>query len=73
MESIILAGVVELRIDVSVSAMMSGLWLSVRSLSAATCSGMSMERVLSSDEEVCGVGGTWVGLAVPTEEQSSGE
>ena len=28
------------------SAMMSGLWLSVRSLSALTCSGVSMERVL---------------------------
>ena len=40
------AGVVELRIHVSVSAMMSGLWLSVRSLSAVTCSGMSMVRVL---------------------------
>ena len=33
------AGVVELRIHISLSAMMSGLWLSVRSLSAVTCSG----------------------------------
>ena len=45
MESINSAGVVELRINVSVSAM-SCLWLSVRSSSAVTCSGMSMERVL---------------------------
>ena len=37
--SISSAGVVELRIHVSVSAMMSGLWLSVRSLSAVTSSG----------------------------------
>ena len=46
MESISSAGVVELRIHVSVSEMMSGLWLSVRSLSAVTCLGVSMERVL---------------------------
>ena len=45
-ESIGTAGVVELRIHVSVSAMMSGLWLSVKSLSAITCSGVSMKRVL---------------------------
>ena len=37
-ESISSAGVVELRICVSVSAMMSGLLLSVRSLSNVTCS-----------------------------------
>ena len=46
MESISSEGVVELRIHVSVSAMMWGLWLSVRSLSAVTYSGVSMERVL---------------------------
>ena len=46
MESISSADVVELRIHVSASAMMSGLWLSVRSLSAVTCSAVSMERVL---------------------------
>ena len=46
METISSAGVVELRIHVSVSAMMSGLWLSMRSLSAVTCSGVSMEWVL---------------------------
>ena len=46
MESISSAGVVKLRIHVSVSAMMSGLWLSGRSLSDVTCSGVSMERVL---------------------------
>ena len=46
MESISSAGVVEPRIHVSVSTMMSGLWLSVRSLSAVTSSGVSMERVL---------------------------
>ena len=46
MESISSAGVVELQIHVSVSAMMSGLSLSVRSLSAVTCSGVSMERLL---------------------------
>ena len=40
------AGVVELRIHVSVSVMMSGLWLSVRSLSAVICSGVSMEQLL---------------------------
>ena len=45
MESISSAGVVKLRIHVSVSAMMSRLWLSVRSLSAVTCSGVSTERV----------------------------
>ena len=52
MESISSADVVELRIHVSVSAMMSDLWLSVRSLSAVTCSGMSMERVLMVREVV---------------------
>ena len=36
----------ELRIHISVSAIMSGLWLSVRSLSVVTCSGVSIERVL---------------------------
>ena len=46
MELISLADVVELRIQVSVSVMMSGLWLSVKSLSAVTCSGVSMEWVL---------------------------
>ena len=46
MESISSAGVVELRIHVSVIAMMSDLWLPVRSLSEVTCSGVSMERVL---------------------------
>ena len=46
MESISLACVVELGIHVSVSALMSGLWLSVTSLSAVTCSGVSMELVL---------------------------
>ena len=44
-KSISTAGVVVLRIHVSVIAM-SGLWLSVRSLSAVTCSGVSMERIL---------------------------
>ena len=46
MKSISSADVVELRIHVLVRAMMSGLWLSVRSLSAVTCSGVSTERVL---------------------------
>ena len=46
MESISTAGVEELRIHVSVSAMMLGLWLSVRPLSAITCSVVSMKRVL---------------------------
>ena len=45
MESISSAVVVELRSHVLVSAM-SGFWLSVRSLSAVTCSGASMERLL---------------------------
>ena len=59
MESISSADVVELRIYFSVSVMMSGLWLSVRSLSALTCSGAGIE---GADGKVCGVGGTWVGL-----------
>ena len=42
-----LAGVVELRIQVSASAMISALWLLVRSLSTIICSGVSMERVLT--------------------------
>ena len=42
MESISSSGVVELRIHVSVCAMMSSLWLSVRSLRAVGCSRMSM-------------------------------
>ena len=46
MESTSSAGVVKLRIHVSVIAMMSGLWLSVRSLRAVTCSGVSIERAL---------------------------
>ena len=46
MKSINSSGVVELRIHVSVSVMMAGLWLLVRSLSAVTCSGVSIERVL---------------------------
>ena len=45
MESVSSAGVVELRIHVSGSAM-SGLWLSVRSLSSVTCSGVSMKWIL---------------------------
>ena len=36
----------ELRINFSVSAMMSDLWLSVKSLSAVTFSVVSIERVL---------------------------
>ena len=46
MESISSAGVVKLRIHVSVRAMMSGLCLSFRSLNAVTCSGVSMKLVL---------------------------
>ena len=57
-ESISSAGVVELRIHVSVSAMMSGLWLSLRSLSSVTCSGGSMERVFKV--QMRGFAG-WVG------------
>ena len=45
-ESVSSAGVVELRLHVSVSAMMSSSWFSVRSLNALTCSEVSMERVL---------------------------
>ena len=74
MESISSAGVVELRIHISVSAMMSGLWLSVRSLSAVTCSGVSMERVLRVQmRRFYRVGGTWIGLDIPTEKQGGGE
>ena len=46
MESNSSVGVVEPRIHVWASAMMSGLWLSMRYLSAVACSGVSMERVL---------------------------
>ena len=46
MESISSAGDVELRIQVLVSAMMSRLWLSVRSLSAVSGSEVSIEWVL---------------------------
>ena len=46
MESISSAGVVNPRIHVLVSEMMSGLWLSMRYLSAVACSGVSMKRVL---------------------------
>ena len=41
MESISSAGV-ELRMHVLVIAMMSGLWLPMRSLSVVTCSGVSI-------------------------------
>ena len=58
MESISSAGVMELRIRVAVSAMMSDLLLPVRSLSAVTCSGVSLERVLR--EQMRGFAG-WVG------------
>ena len=68
MESISSAGVVELRIHVSVSAMMSGLWLSVRSLSAGHVHGASVE---GADEELCRVSGTWIGL--DKEKQCGGE
>ena len=54
--------------------MMSGLWLSVRSLSVVTCSGVSMlpsmlASVEGADEEVCRVGGSWIGLDITTEKQ----
>ena len=72
MESISSAGVVELRIHVSVSAMMSGLWLSARSLSAVTCSGVSMERVLRVQmRRIAGWNLDCVGC--PTEKQCGGE
>ena len=45
-KSISSTGVVTLRINVSASVMTSALWLQVKSLSAVTCSGVSMERVL---------------------------
>ena len=72
MESISSAGVVELRIHVSVSAMMSGLWLSVRSLSDMF-RGEHEASVEGADEEVCRVGGTWIGLDITTEKQCGGE
>ena len=53
--------------------MMSGLWLSVRSLSAVPCSEASIERIEGAYEEVCRVGGTWIGLDIPTEKQCGGE
>ena len=53
MESISSAGVLKLRIQVSVSTMISGLWPSVRSLSAVTCSGVSIEAGIDgADKEV---------------------
>ena len=66
MKSISSAGVLELRIHVSVSALMSGLWLLVRLLSAVTCSGVSMEWVLSVQmrrfEGRVGPGLGWISL-----------
>ena len=47
MESISSAGVMELRMHVSVSVIMSGFWLSVRLSNAVTCSRMSMEPILT--------------------------
>ena len=73
MESISSASVVELRIHVSVSAMIPGLWLSVRSLSAVTCSGEQRASIESADEDVCRVDGTWIGLDIRTEKQCVGE
>ena len=74
MDSISSAGVVELRTHVSVSAMMSGLWLLVRSLSAVACSGVSIERVLRVQmRRFCRVSVTWIGLVIPTEKQCGGE
>ena len=64
MKSISSACVVELGIHVSVSAMLSGLWLSVRSLSAVICQGVSMKRVLMVQmrrfECRVGTGLTWM-------------
>ena len=38
-------------------------------------SGVSMERasIKGADEEVCRVGGTWIGLDIPTEKQCGRE
>ena len=65
----------ELRIHVSVSEMMSDLWLSVRSLSVVTCLGVSSEHRASVEDadEVCRVGATWIGLDITTEKQCGGE
>ena len=73
MESISSAVVLEIRIHVSGSAMMSRLWLSVRPLSAVTCSGVSMERVLRVQVGRFAGGGTWIGLDISTEKQCDGE
>ena len=72
-ESISSAGVMELRIHVSVSAMMSNLWLSVRSSSTVTCWGEHRASIDGADAEVCRVSGTWIGLDIPTEKQCGGK
>ena len=74
MESISSAGVVELRIHVSVSAMMSGLWLSVKVVECGNMFGGEHRASIEvEDEEVCRVGGTWIGLDISTEKQCGGE
>ena len=74
MESISSAGAVELRIHVSVSAMMSG--FVVVSQVVECCNMFRGEHgasVEGADEEVCRVGGTWIWLDIPTEKQCGGE
>ena len=66
MESISSAGVVELRIHVSVNAIMSGLWFVGKVVECGNMfrgeHGASIEGV---DEEVCSVGVTWIRLNIP--------
>ena len=62
----------ELRIHVSVSAMTSGLWVSVRSLSAVTCSGVSMKWLLREQMRRC-EGKVGPEFDVPTNKECSSE
>ena len=74
MESISLAGVVELRIHVSVSAMMSGLWFVGQVVECGNMFRSEHEASIEgADDEVCRVGETWIGLDFPTEKQCGGE
>ena len=74
LESISSAGVVELRIHVSVKCNDVG-FVVVGEI--VECGNMFWGEhgacIEDADEEVCEVGGTWVGLNVPTEKQCSGE
>ena len=67
MESISSAGVVELRIHVSVSAMMLGFVVVGQVVECGNMfRGEHGASVEGADDEVCRVGGTWIGLDITT-------